>query len=345
MPITRAKLDEIALRHQRQMVRIFGELISRIRDGAELKTIEGYLAAGQINEIINYLNLDPVTWQPLEEAIRDAYKTGGLIASEQIGTISTELGIFTARFNMRSQRAERWLAESSSRMIAELLEDQRQMVRERLTQSLIQGQSPSTAALDLIGRVNPSTGKREGGFIGLTSRQAAWTVSAREELENLDPNYLTRELRDRRFDATVRKAIESGEPLDERFIDNAVNRYQARSEKYRGDVIARTESINALRAGQYEGIEQAIEDGSILGTEGKKIWDATGDLRTRPDHMLMDETAVALEDVYTLPDGSMLNYPGDSSLGAKADQTIQCRCANRYEIRWGARAKRLEGFR
>jgi hypothetical protein len=37
---------------------------------------------------------------------------------------------------------------------------------------------------------------------------------------------------------------------------------------------------------------------------------------------------------FVLPDGSRMMYPGDTSLGADAGQTINCRCVERFEVDW-----------
>jgi hypothetical protein len=213
-----------------------------------------------------------------------------------------------------------------------------------LTANLAEGVGPRTAALDLVGRIDPVTKQRTGGFIGLTSNQAEWVRNARRELETLDPNYLTRQRRDRRLDGAFKKAMDSGKPLKAKQIDAAVSRYQASVLNYRAKTIARTESINALRAGQDEAIRQAVETGELEREFATKVWDASGDARTRPTHAAADGQEMPIDQPFTVG-GYQLMRPGDSSLGAPAGETIQCRCVVRYKMNFaGQAAKTIRGF-
>lgn len=340
-------LSQITTTQERAVLRAFREAVQSVKDQAIIQEIVRLLEVGNVDGVIDLLQLDQATFEPLEEAIRQAYREGGITGAEQVGTIPTEAGTLVMRFNMAAPAAEAWLANLSSRLITEVFDEQRQMVRERLTAGLARGDNPRQSALDLVGRVDPQTRQRTGGFIGLTSRQAQWVASAREELESLNPNYLTRELRDKRLDGAVRKAIEEDRPLTERQINTAISRMQAKTLRYRGEVISRTESINALRAGQFEAIQQAIVKGELDAQDVSKVWSATGDARTRLDHLQMGQAyaeGIPFNQAFVAPDGSRLRFPGDTALGASASQVVQCRCALITRINFLGRQARIEGF-
>lgn len=341
-------LSTIQTKEERRVLRAFRDAVQSIKDQATLQEIVRLLEAGNVDGVIELLQLDQATFQPLEETIREAYRTGGLTGAEQIGTIPTPLGGIAARFNLALPGAAQWLAQMSSRLVTEIFDDQRQMVRERLTDALNRGINPRQSALDLIGRVDRGTGKRVGGFLGLTTRQAEWVAKARQELESLDPNYLTRALRDKRFDSSVRKAINDGKPLSADQVNRIITQLQNRTQRYRGQVIARTESINALRAGQFEAIKQAAIKGDIDPRDVTKGWDSSSDARTREDHLLMEATykknPIGLESAFIAPDSSRMLFPGDTSLGASAKETIQCRCKAVYRIDFAGQLRRVEGF-
>lgn len=91
----------------------------------------------------------------------------------------------------------------------------------------------------------------------------------------------------------------------------------------RAEVIARTEVISASRSGQYHG---DIQSGIVIG----KKWRSALQERTRPGHREADGQVVALEEPFLVANSKgqlePLLFPGDSSLGAGPDNTVQCRC-------------------
>jgi hypothetical protein len=329
---------------ERRVLRAFREAINSIRDQAVIQEIVRLLEVGNVDGVIELLQLDAATFEPLEEAIRQAYRQGGLTGAAQIGPIPVAAGTLSLRFNVRSPRAEEWLRNMSSRLITEIVEDQRVMVRERLTDALSRGVNPRQSALDLVGRIDQRTRKRVGGFVGLTQRQAQWVSNAADELANLDSNYFTRELRDKRFDATVRRAIADGKPLKQDQINRITTAMQARAERYRGLTIAQTESVTALRAGQNEAIAQAVELGEVEREFTKKFWDSSGRPNVRETHRQADiqyRDGIPFDEPFIVG-GYPLMYPGDPRGPAK--EVIRCHCHQIVEIDFGARLARIEGF-
>lgn len=337
-------LDLIASRQERDMLRAFTQAISDIKNSTKLSELERLISDNDIDGAIRLLGLEPASFEGLEEEIYQAYRTGGLTGAAQIGTVPSSIGTLTMNFNISAPAAVEWVRNQSSQFITEMVEGQQQLVREVIATNLDKGINPRQSALDLIGRVNDA-GKRTGGNIGLTTQQAGWVSKAREELQSLDKNYLSRDLRDKRFDSLVQKAIADGKPLTKAQIDNAITQMQNKTLKYRGDVIARTESINALRAGQHESLMQAADKGDGSREDVHRLWDASGDKRTRLDHLLMEDQERVGDAPFTFPDGSQARFPGDNSLGAPAKQLIQCRCRERIEIDFIGRLKRIDGFR
>lgn len=91
----------------------------------------------------------------------------------------------------------------------------------------------------------------------------------------------------------------------------------------RAERIARTEVISASRAGQYNG---DIQSGLVIG----KKWRSALQERTRPGHREADGQVVRIDEPFLVANSKgqlePLLFPGDTSLGAGPDNTVQCRC-------------------
>lgn len=90
----------------------------------------------------------------------------------------------------------------------------------------------------------------------------------------------------------------------------------------RSRVIARTEIISASNLGSRAG---ALATGLTLDHE----WIATRDGRTRDAHASVDGQTKPITTAYSVA-GEQLMFPGDSSLGASASNTVQCRCTEGF---------------
>ena len=92
----------------------------------------------------------------------------------------------------------------------------------------------------------------------------------------------------------------------------------------RGTLIGRTEIIAASNAGSVLGAQAS-------GIPTRKVWLSTQDDRTRDLHLAVDGQKVPnLETPFNVG-GDEMQYPGDSSMGAAASNTINCRCTVIYE--------------
>jgi len=64
-------------------------------------------------------------------------------------------------------------------------------------------------------------------------------------------------------------------------------------------------------------------------SEVKKTWRTLGDSKVRASHKTANFQTVTLDESFVVGE-SLLNFPGDNSLGAPVSQTINCRCAAVY---------------
>ena len=120
---------------------------------------------------------------------------------------------------------------------------------------------------------------------------------------------------------TMQAAIDEGLSINQ--VAKRINEEWAGIDAFRAERIARTEIISASNYGSQQG---AISTGLDL----KKKWLATRDSRTRADHGGADGQVRALDKPYNVG-GDKLGFPGDYSLGASADNLVNCRCTEIYE--------------
>lgn len=322
------RFEALLARYDREVREAFVAAILASRAAVDLAALERALRAGDVARAVDLLQMRQGLLFPLDAALSQAYVAGGQMIAAGIPASAGVLG-----FDGRAVRAERWARDHVGGLIREIRADQVAMTRQVIEAQIAAGRGPRAIVTDLVGRVTAQG--RQGGFIGLTQHQAGYVLNARAQLEALDPAYFTRSLRDRRFDGIVNRAIRDGKPLSDADIDRITRRYQDRLLAHRAETIARTESITALRAGRDEGIRQAIDQGIIDESRLTRVWDATLDSRTREDHQAMHGTDVeGMDAPFVLPDGSRMMYPGDASMGAPAEQTINCRCYERFDVDW-----------
>ena len=103
-----------------------------------------------------------------------------------------------------------------------------------------------------------------------------------------------------------------------------VGRYSERYVKYRSEVIARTESLRAVHAGNNEAYEQAIEQGELAKDQIMRTWITAGDDRVRDTHENLSGVQAGMDQTFPAQ-GGPLRFPGDPA--GPADETIQCRCS------------------
>lgn len=290
----------------------------RVDLGALIATLE----AGDIAGAVDLLRFDQAVLWPLEEAVRRSYLTGGA-AVDGFAPSGIE-GRFG--FNARHPRAEADVARIGGDLIAQIEREQVEAVRSVILDGMENNRGSRPVALDITGRINRATGRREGGIIGLTSDQADWVINARRDLETLDGKYLERKLRDKRFDGLVRKAIKEGKPLAAADVDRITGSYKDRWLDYRGKLIARNEAHTAQAAGRHEAYRQMLDRPDIEAVTCKWIHGFSRD--ARPDHKRMDGEVRNFGEGFVMDDGAVIQYPHDPAGGVR--HSASCRCTAFY---------------
>ena len=119
------------------------------------------------------------------------------------------------------------------------------------------------------------------------------------------------------------EAIEEGDSIAEQTkkLIAASDEMFAEDEKWRAELIARTESCSTMNAGANE----------LYKSEGvqMKEWISVQDDRTRDSHLMMDGVVVPITEKFDVPpsentEGAYMDYAGDPT--APAGQVVNCRC-------------------
>lgn len=348
MPTNRRTLDNLIALMIPEIQELFIQVMQDIADEAILADVVEAIERNDPEAAFKAIGFTPAALSPLLDAIERVYKDAGVITADGFpARIRTPIGRVAFGFDMRNPTAEFELRTHSSEFITRITDETKANVRTTLERGLLAGNNPRTTALEIVGRVDPVTRKRTGGVIGLTANQESWVANTRRDLEQLSKGYFTRDLRDKRFDSIVLKAIESGKPLSKVDIDRLITSYKNRALKYRADAISRTETIQGLNRGEWRSYMQAIEEGTLHRNAMRKYWDSSGDSRVRHTHRVLDKKyekgGLAIDEPFISPSGAKLLFPGDTSLGAPADEIIHCRCRWRIVVDWFLNEELLNG--
>lgn len=333
-PTAQQLFAELEQRYGTAIAEAFLAAIEDLRTSADLQRIVLAIQAGNIEAAIAALNLDAAAFDKLLDAFQQSYVAGGGAAVATMPGRDASGARMVIRFSGRNPRAESWLREQSSVLVTRILDEQRTAVRQALVAGMEKGTAPRTIGLDIVGRIDKTTGKRAGGVLGLSGPQEQYLRSARAELASSDPadlkQYLTRARRDKRFDRTITKAIRDAQPVPADIQRKAATRYEARLLELRGQTIGRKEAMTSLHAGKHEAYLQAVESRSVAESDIRRTWRSAHDGRVRHTHALLNGDTVGLREAFVSPGGARLMYPGDPS--APASETIGCRCDVNYRI-------------
>lgn len=295
------------------------------------------LKAGNEARVLQLLGVTPETLSPILEELQ-----GSFIAAGRAQLAQLPRGIVGgASFGIANPAVGDYLSAKSARLIQDITQEQRLIVRSVMKDVADARQNPLSAVKQLIGVKGP-TGQRIGSVIGLSHNQYDYVANMRREMA--DPlemhKYFTRKRRSKLFDATVKKALAEGRPIPAETIDRMAAAYTDNLLKLRAEAIARTEYKVAVQSARHESVQMLIGQGQLQAQDITRVWDATGDMGTRPTHRDLHDQRVAWNEPFVSNSGFQMMYPGDSSLGAPAEEVVNCRCMARIEIDYYAQARR-----
>lgn len=318
------RFDQLITEWEARLQRAFLDAIYLIRDQAQIDNIARMLDRGDVDGALRAVGLDPSQFRAFDSAFARAYEAGGVATTTGLPTLRAADGLRVRfQFNIRNPQAENWLTNYSGNLIRNIFDDQKQMIRDVLTRGMRAGINPRSVALDLVGRIG-ANGQRQGGLIGLTQTQEEWVRNYEAELASTNPvAAMARALRDKRFDRTLVKYADLGQPIPADLRATMVASYRNRALRLRAETIARKEAITALHTAQDEAMRQAVA-GGLDSTTVTYVWRTAHDKRVRDTHKTMDGQVRPYGQDFTTGAGVALAYPGDPS--GPAAETINCRC-------------------
>ena len=238
------------------------------------------------------------------------YTTAGERTADHLGDMLET----TITFDQVGDRAVRHMQTERFRIVGAFVREQHDATRTALVFGFRHGDSARRQAETLV------------NSIGLTRSQTETVERYRQALDRSHERLsdaLSRDLRDRRHDRTVRRARREGEPLTGEQIDRMTDRYREGYRRYRADVIGRTEAHRAVHAANDEAYRQIIDEGRIDRTRVRRRWIAAADERVRPSHIALNGVVRGIDETFPGFDGE-LRYPGDPN--APSSETVACRC-------------------
>lgn len=236
------------------------------------------------------------------------------------GQLAAHVGI---AFDPTNPAAAAVMRANKLEFVTAMTDSQKVATRQALANALDTGRGLAGAARDF----------RDS--IGLAQNQVQAVANYRRLLQANSSEALDRVLRDRRFDPSVERAIETGEPLSPEKIDTMVERYRMRQLAHRAETIARTESVKNLSEAQEAAFSQTMQRAKIDPERVTQHWHSTEDERTRDSHRPMNGQVRPYGTPFTSGAGVSLRYPGDPKAPAK--EVIKCRCKRSFRIDLGRR--------
>lgn len=238
---------------------------------------------------------------------------------------------------IRNITVENMLAQSDLKEFSYLPEKNKNKIRKYLQEGMSKGLNPQAVTLNLIGRINPQTFKREGGIISLSNQQKQEIKTIHSYLLNFDNRYFDVEMRDKRFDRSVRKSIRNKIPLAKEKIDKILNSIENLILRRDVGIVVHDEVFKAIAKSEYDSILKLINEGEITKDMVTKWWSDSGDEKTRESHKELGKRydkahAIPFDEPFITESGAKLMYPHDDTLGAPQEEISGCRCKCQYYI-------------
>lgn len=313
--ITDSDLDPVvqaAAKLEPRLRKAFEQAVENVKGRIKLKDLEQALLSGDEMAVERVLGLREAFEEAFQgvgatadaESLRDALRaTFAAGAKAAMGKLPTKTEAAVS-FDLLNPRAVEFLQSYEFDLIRQIDVGTREAIRDVMERAFTEGMHPRVAARQIRQR------------IGLTDTQVAAVRRFQQALIEGDAaSILQHELRDHRFDSTLRAQMAEGGLIGDRTpfrpeqIQRMTDRYYKRFLKHRSETIARTETIRASMAGQQELWEQAADQGLIDRQTVQRRWVTARDERVCPICGPLHGEKVALRGNFTSGNSIALHPP------------------------------------
>ena len=276
------------------------------------RLIRESLSESQLARIISTGNLDALldqafrqaimdtAFQPIRDQMRRSVGQSVTYYAKQIAIPASLPGV-TISFDVLSPHVITGIRSLETSTLGTLQGDIRETARAFVENGLRDGVGPRTIARNLR------------NVIGLAPNQELAVRNFESALRGDGRNPLDYKLRDRRFDATIKKA-----PLTDEQVEKMTAAYRQRMVAHNAETNARTITLDAQKLGQRLAVQDAITKGVYDSNRLMKRWVGVNDSRERPEHLAMNNQVVPWDQPYSTGQ----NYAGEGDWN--------CRCLDMF---------------
>lgn len=311
------EIDKILRTIEPRFQSAFQEGLESVQAGISLNEIARLIESGNLEGAASLIDevLVGTSFIAFNREIQAAVQAGGDIAAKWAAADPVRANRIIFDLDVTDSNTARFINTYRADKIREITFDMQANFGEMVRAGVNAGENPRVVA------------RRIKGSIGLTARQEQSVRNFEALLRDRKSAALDRALRDKRFDRTLIRAIQTQTDLTEKQIAQQAGRYRQRFIKFRSETIARTEAIRLINIGQEEFWNQAVNSGRVARERIRRKWLPTFDGRLREAHAAiprMNPDGVGMDEPFKSPLGP-IRWPGDPS--AVMSNTINCRCA------------------
>ncbi len=308
-----------------------------VRQGINWTELRAALGRGDVQGAVDALGIEPAAFEKYRAAATGAYAEGGSLAATHVN--GPRGANITFRFDMTNLRAEDWIKRNVAQRIVGIAEEAQSVARETILTGYAAGRHPNNIALDLAGRV--SEGSRAGGTLALDGPRAdrlrivlrgmETKEGVQDLVEMVGGKPKVRYKVNAATEARIIKAWRAGTavPLKDRAI--SARQYQNALLQARAEIVARTETGQAVMSARMEEWRQAAEKLGYPADRVVKKWTHGGGSDPRWWHLAAEGMEVrGLETPFILANGAVMQHALDPAGGP--GETIACRCNTLFRL-------------